>query len=153
MKGRSRRDHALSKLTRGTEEQRHIAEKLTEEELAIFDLITRPDTHLTRQQENDVKQVARQLLATVKTQKLVLDWRQRQETRAGVRVPSTRSSGNFPTTSPTTSASRKAPSSTSTFTTTTKAPPITRTLWRPSLCKEVQICANDPAKSTRSSIP
>jgi type I restriction enzyme R subunit len=68
------------------EEQRHIAEGLTEEELAIFDLLTKPDPALSKKEEAEVKKVAQDLLATLKREKLVLDWRKRQQTRAGVWV-------------------------------------------------------------------
>ncbi|MBK1987188.1 type I restriction endonuclease subunit R [Sphaerospermopsis aphanizomenoides BCCUSP55] len=69
-----------------TEDKRAIANKLTEEELAIFDLLTKPEINLTTEEELEVKQVARELLATLKKEKLVLDWRKRQQTRAGVEV-------------------------------------------------------------------
>jgi type I restriction enzyme R subunit len=68
------------------EEKRHISEQLTEEELAIFDLLTKPDPTLTKKQEQDVKVVAQELLDTLKREKLVLDWRKRQQSRAAVRV-------------------------------------------------------------------
>ena len=68
------------------EEKRHIAEQLTEEELAVFDLLTKPDPTLTNSEEQDVKKVARELLATLKREKLVLDWRKRQQSRAAVWV-------------------------------------------------------------------
>jgi type I restriction enzyme, R subunit len=68
------------------EEKRGIAEQLTEEELTIFDLLTKPDVNLTQAEEREVKKVAKQLLATLKREKLVLDWRKRQATRAAVRV-------------------------------------------------------------------
>jgi len=70
----------------GAEEQRHIAENLTEEELAIFDLLTKPDPTLTKKEEQDVKKVAQDLLASLKREKLVLDWRKRQQSRADVWV-------------------------------------------------------------------
>ncbi|WIG60501.1 MAG: Type I restriction-modification system, restriction subunit R [Ktedonobacterales bacterium] len=66
------------------EEQRAAAERLTEEELAIFDLLTRPDPHLTEKERDQVKTAARDLLATLKHQNLVLDWKKRQATRAAV---------------------------------------------------------------------
>ena len=69
-----------------TEDKRAIYEKLTEEELAIFDLLTKPDFQLNKEQEKEVKQIARELLTTLKKEKLVLDWRTRQETKAGVEV-------------------------------------------------------------------
>jgi type I restriction enzyme, R subunit len=68
------------------EEKRAIAHNLTEEELAIFDLLTKPDINLTKQEEQEVKQVAKELLATLKREKLVLEWRKRQQTKASVEV-------------------------------------------------------------------
>jgi type I restriction enzyme R subunit len=68
------------------EDSRAIAESLSEEELAIFDLLTKPDPALTRAEEQEVKKVARDLLATLKHEKLVLDWRKRQQSKAAVWV-------------------------------------------------------------------
>jgi type I restriction enzyme, R subunit len=68
------------------EEKRAIAEKLTEEELAIFDLLTKPNINLSKQEEKEVKQIARELLATLKREKLVIDWKKRQQTRASVEI-------------------------------------------------------------------
>jgi type I restriction enzyme R subunit len=68
------------------EEKRGIAEGLSEEELAVFDLITKPEMKLTKKEEGQVKKVARELLETLKREKLVLDWRKTQATRAAVRV-------------------------------------------------------------------
>lgn len=68
------------------EEKRTIAENLTEEELAIFDILTKPDMKLTGKERNQVKKAARDLLTTLKTEKLVLDWRKRQQSRAQVIV-------------------------------------------------------------------
>ena len=67
------------------EDQRAVAEGLNEEELAIFDLLTRPDPKLTKKEEAEVKKVARDLLETLRKEKLVLDWRARQQSRAAVR--------------------------------------------------------------------
>jgi type I restriction enzyme R subunit len=69
-----------------TEEQRHMAENLAEEELAVFDLLTKPEMDLSEQEKAQIKQVARELLQTLKREKLVLDWRKRQQTRAQVKV-------------------------------------------------------------------
>ena len=41
---------------------------------------------LSEQEKTQVKQVARELLQTLKREKLVLDWRKRQQTRAQVKV-------------------------------------------------------------------
>jgi type I restriction enzyme R subunit len=68
------------------EEKRGIAEQLTEEELTIFDLLTKPDVVLTKAEERDVKKVAKDLLDTLKREKFVLDWKKRQATRAAVRI-------------------------------------------------------------------
>jgi type I restriction enzyme, R subunit len=66
------------------EERRALAEHLSEEELAIVDLLTRPGPPLDDKQREQVKRTARDLLDTLKREKLVLDWKKRQLTRAGV---------------------------------------------------------------------
>jgi type I restriction enzyme R subunit len=66
------------------EDQRGIAEQLTEEELAIFDILTKPTPDLPPKEKKEVKQIARQLLQTLKQAKLVLDWRKKLRTRADV---------------------------------------------------------------------
>ncbi len=68
------------------EEERHVREGLTEEELALFDLLTKPDPELTASQEAAVKVVVRDLLVKLKQELLVLDWKRRQATRAAVQV-------------------------------------------------------------------
>jgi type I restriction enzyme R subunit len=66
------------------EERRHIAESLTEEEQAVFDILTKPEIEMTTAERNEVKKVARKLLQTLKEAKLVLDWRKKQRARADV---------------------------------------------------------------------
>jgi type I restriction enzyme, R subunit len=68
------------------EEKRGIAEQLSEEELVIFDLLTKPNITLTKQETGEVKKVAKSLLEKLKQEKLVLDWRKQQTTRAMVLV-------------------------------------------------------------------
>ena len=68
------------------EEKRGIAEQLSEEELAVFDLLTRPRVKLTRKERKEVRQAARELLVTLKAERLTLDWRKRQQNRAAVRL-------------------------------------------------------------------
>ncbi len=68
------------------EEKRGIAENLSEEELALFDILIKPDPALSKNEEADVKKVARDLLETLKHERLVLDWRKRQQSRAAVRL-------------------------------------------------------------------
>ncbi len=68
------------------EEKRTISENLDEGELAIFDLLTRPDMRLSAEEKKQVKKAARDLLNTLTAEKLVLDWRKRQQSRAQVMV-------------------------------------------------------------------
>ena len=67
------------------EELRTATEGLSEEELAVFDLLTKPDPVLTDEEREQVKLVAKHLLEHVH-EKLVLDWRRKAETMADVRV-------------------------------------------------------------------
>lgn len=79
----------LIEFTRGltSEEQRQLAEKLNEEELAVFDLLLgKPPLKLTTKERKQVKQTARKLLETLKAEKLTVDWRKRQQARAAVKV-------------------------------------------------------------------
>lgn len=66
------------------EEQRAAREGLTEEELAIFDLLTTPEPKLTPAQEQEVKRVARQLLERLHELVDAIDWVRGQETRGAV---------------------------------------------------------------------
>jgi len=68
------------------EEQRGLSEQLSEEELALFDLLTKPNLELNDKERDKVKSVAKDLLNTLKEGKLVLDWRKRQQARAEVLV-------------------------------------------------------------------
>jgi len=69
-----------------TEEQtRHVRENLSEEELTIFDILTRPAPDLTTAEREEVKRVAHQLLEKLH-KLLVLGWRQKVSTRARVKI-------------------------------------------------------------------
>ena len=68
------------------EEKRGLAEQLTEEELVIFDLLTKPEIALSPKEAAEVKKVAKALLEKLKKEKLVLDWRKLQSSRAMVLV-------------------------------------------------------------------
>jgi type I restriction enzyme R subunit len=68
------------------EEKRALSEELSEEELAIFDLLTKPEMNLSQTERERVKKTAKRLLASLKREKLVLDWRKDQQRRADVRV-------------------------------------------------------------------
>ncbi|MBU2524539.1 DUF3387 domain-containing protein, partial [Patescibacteria group bacterium] len=66
------------------EEARAIKENLSEEELAIFDLLDKEN--LNPDEEKQVKKVAHELLDKLKTEKFVLDWKRKEETRADVKI-------------------------------------------------------------------
>jgi len=69
-----------------TEEQtRHVRENLSEEDLTVFDILTRPGPELSAQEREEVKKVASQLLERLK-ELLVIGWRQRVGSRARVRL-------------------------------------------------------------------
>lgn len=68
------------------EEKRSISEQLTEEELALFDILTKPGPKLTEREKAQVKKAVRELLDILKREKLVLDWRKRQQSRAAVLI-------------------------------------------------------------------
>jgi type I restriction enzyme R subunit len=70
--------------TLSDEETRHVREQLAEEELVVFDLLTRPGPTLSTEERNEVKKVARQLLAKVRGI-LTVDWQKTAQARARVR--------------------------------------------------------------------
>ncbi len=65
------------------EQQRHVREHLSEEELTVFDLLTRPGPELSKAEGEEVKKVARLLIDRLKTI-IALDWRKRAAGRARV---------------------------------------------------------------------
>jgi len=67
------------------EERRAVVEDMTEEELAVFDLLTKPEPVLDDTQREVVKASAKRLLAHLHD-KLVLDWRRKAATAADVHV-------------------------------------------------------------------
>ena len=67
------------------EEERHVREHLTEEELAIFDILTRPAPELSPAERDEVKKVAKTLLARL-NQLLVLNWRQKSAARSTLKL-------------------------------------------------------------------
>ncbi len=68
------------------EDQRASTEDLSEEELAVFDLLTQRELHLTAPQRDEVKDAVREMLETLKRENLGLDWRKHTQTRAQVRL-------------------------------------------------------------------
>jgi len=67
------------------EEQRAMREGLSEEELALFDILTKPEPGLTDKDRDKVKKTCKSLLETLKAEKLVLDWRLKPQARGAVR--------------------------------------------------------------------
>jgi type I restriction enzyme R subunit len=69
------------------EDKRAMREGLAgDEELALFDILTKPEMDLTDKEKDEVKKVARELLTRLKHEKLVIDWRKRQQSRADVKL-------------------------------------------------------------------
>ncbi|RFO96781.1 deoxyribonuclease HsdR [Rhodoferax lacus] len=67
------------------EEHRHVRENMSEEELVIFDILTRPSPELGAEERAEVKKVARELLARLK-ELLVLNWRQKSTARSQLKL-------------------------------------------------------------------
>jgi type I restriction enzyme R subunit len=67
------------------EQQRHIRENMTEEELVIFDILTRPAPELSADERKEIKKIAHELLERIK-ELLVLDWRQKTSARSKVKL-------------------------------------------------------------------
>jgi len=68
------------------EEKRALSENLSEEELAIFDLLTNPPLKMTQKEIMSVKKVAHELLEKLKADRLVIDWRKKQQAKAAVKL-------------------------------------------------------------------
>jgi len=68
-----------------SEQQRHIREHLSEEELTVFDILLKPAPALSAAERSKVKAVARELLEQVKAL-LVLNWRAKAASRAQLKL-------------------------------------------------------------------
>ncbi len=67
------------------EQERHVREHLSEEELVIFDILTRPAPELSAEERAEVKKIARALLEKLQ-QLLVLNWRETVAARSRVKL-------------------------------------------------------------------
>ena len=67
------------------EQQRHVRENMSEEELVIFDILTRPAPELTDEERAEVKKAARELLARLKT-RLIINWRKNTAARSKLKL-------------------------------------------------------------------
>jgi type I restriction enzyme, R subunit len=81
----SSRNCSISARNLNEEQERHVRENMTEEELVIFDILTRPAPELSAEERDEIKKVARDLLERTK-QLLVLNWRQKLAARSQVRM-------------------------------------------------------------------
>ena len=75
----------LNNAVKASEHYQLFRENMTEEELVIFDILTRPAPELSDAERAEVKKVARELLARLK-QLLVLNWRQKAGARAQLKL-------------------------------------------------------------------
>jgi type I restriction enzyme R subunit len=77
----------LLKLSRNLsdEQQRHVRENMTEEELVIFDILTRPAPELSTDERAELKKVSRELLNKIK-HLLVINWRQKSTARSQLKL-------------------------------------------------------------------
>jgi type I restriction enzyme M protein len=82
--GGSERELRMKLVETGAVERRAAREDLTEDELAVFDLLTKPKPKLSKAQEAAVKKVARDLLEKLQEQLSVEEWQAKQQTRAAV---------------------------------------------------------------------
>ena len=69
----------------GEEDQRHIKEGLTEEELALYDIVLLPNIKLSPDEKERIKKIVSKILTTLKKDKLRSDWHTKQQTSAQVR--------------------------------------------------------------------
>ena len=67
------------------EQERHVRENMSEEELVIFDILTRPAPELTTEERAEVKKAARELLARLKAL-LIINWRKNTAARSKLKL-------------------------------------------------------------------
>lgn len=67
------------------EQRRHVHKNISEEELFIFDIFTRPAPELSSDERAEVKKIARELLNRLK-QLLVLNWGQKSSVRSQLKL-------------------------------------------------------------------
>jgi type I restriction enzyme R subunit len=69
----------------GEEDERHVREGLTEEELTLYDIALLPDSKLSQDEKDRIKVIVRKLLTTLKKEKLRSDWHTKQIVKAQIR--------------------------------------------------------------------
>jgi len=69
------------------EQERHVKENLSEEQLAVFDIVTQHEKiELTPKERNRIKEGITELIEKLKQEKLVMDWTKQQQRIADVKV-------------------------------------------------------------------
>ena len=69
------------------EEERHVRENLSEEQLAVFDIVIQHEkVQLTKKEREQIKKGIKELIEKLKSEKLVLDWSKYQTRVADVKV-------------------------------------------------------------------
>ena len=63
-----------------------FAELENEQQLAIFDLLTKPEPKLSKKEVKEVKKIARELYDALLDGLLVLDWRKKEVKKAEIQV-------------------------------------------------------------------
>ena len=66
------------------EENRAVKENLTEEELAVFDLLVKDN--LNPSEVDEIKKLAKEMIEKLKAEKLTPHWREFEPTRSGVKT-------------------------------------------------------------------
>jgi type I restriction enzyme, R subunit len=66
------------------EENRAVKENLTEEELAVFDLLVKDN--LNPNEVDEIKKLAKEMIEKLKAEKLTPHWREFEPTRSGVKT-------------------------------------------------------------------
>ena len=61
-----------------------LAQEMGDRQLVVFDVLTKLELRLTKQKRERVRSIAGDLPETLKSEKVVLDWRERQQWRAEV---------------------------------------------------------------------
>jgi type I restriction enzyme R subunit len=67
------------------EQQRHVRENMSEEELVVFDILLRPAPELTTEERTEVKKVVKELLGRL-NELLVINWRQKASARSQLKI-------------------------------------------------------------------
>lgn len=69
------------------EQERHVRENLSEEQLAVFDIVTQHEKiELTKKERDQIKEGITELIEKLKQEKLVMDWTKQQQRIADVKV-------------------------------------------------------------------